>query len=108
MRESLEMVTASRMLNMVQICNICFNFLLNLFSRNVRKRPFEALGVESPHGGAMQIHMSISLRFRLRLELTDFDSLIHIQTQNSQTQKQTLVFSHAGSADLMLHSSHKR
>ena len=53
MRESLEMVTASRMQDMVQIRekNTCFVTIL-LF-RNFRKSSFGALGVESPHGGAI-------------------------------------------------------
>ena len=53
MRETLEMVTASRMLNMVEIRkkNTCFVTIL-LF-RIVLKSSFGALGVESPHGGPM-------------------------------------------------------
>ena len=53
MREPLEMVTASRMQNMVEIRkkNTCFVAIL-LF-RNVWKSSFGALCVESPHGLAI-------------------------------------------------------
>ena len=49
MRETLEMVTASRIQNIKK--NTCFVTIL-LF-RNVRESSFGALGVESPHGGAI-------------------------------------------------------
>ena len=59
MRETLEMVTASRMQNMVDICkkNTCFATIL-LF-RFFRKSYFWALGVESPHGGAIMLRRRI-------------------------------------------------
>ena len=58
MRKPLEMITALRMQNMVEIRkkNICF-VTKSLFGKKI-KSSFGALGVESPHGGAiMQCHV---------------------------------------------------
>ena len=54
MRNPSEMYIASCMQNMVQICvqNACFAAIFIYFFKNY----FGALGVESPHGGAMDTH----------------------------------------------------
>ena len=53
MREPLEMVAASLMQDMVQIRKENTYFVTNLIFRNSRESSFGALGVESPHGGAI-------------------------------------------------------
>ena len=53
MREPLEMVTASLMQNMVHICKKNMYFVAKLLFRMFGKSYFGALGVESPHGGAI-------------------------------------------------------
>ena len=55
MREPLEMVTASLMQNMVQIRKKNIHFVTKLCFRNFGKSYFGALGVESPHGGAISV-----------------------------------------------------
>ena len=51
MREPWEMVTASRMQNMVQIRKKNSYFVTKLLFLKIGKSYFGALGVESPHGG---------------------------------------------------------
>ena len=54
MREPLEMHTASRMQNMLEIRTKNTYFVTILLFGNFGKSSFGALGVESPHGGAIQ------------------------------------------------------
>ena len=56
MWETLEMHTASRMQDMVQNRKENACFATNFFFLNFRKRSFGALGVESPHGGAIVVN----------------------------------------------------
>ena len=53
MREPLEMITASRMQNIVQIRKKSTYFVTKLFFGSFGKSSFGALGVESPHGRAI-------------------------------------------------------
>ena len=53
MLETLEMVKASRMQNMVEIRKKNTSFVTKSFS--IKKTYFGALGVESPHGGAITL-----------------------------------------------------
>ena len=56
MWEPLEMATASRMQDMVEIRKKNKCFVTKLFFDFFGKSSFGALGVESPHGGAMKIY----------------------------------------------------
>ena len=53
MREPLEIVTASRIQNMVEIRKKNTYFVTKLLFRIFGNSSFGALGVESPHGGAI-------------------------------------------------------
>ena len=55
MREALEMVTASRMQNMVQVRKKNVYFMTKILLELYEKSSFGAIGVESPHGGAIKI-----------------------------------------------------
>ena len=61
MQESLEMVTASRMQNMVEIRKKNTCFLTILFFRICWKSSFGALGVESPYGGDMEVEDAVTV-----------------------------------------------
>ena len=56
MREPLEMVTDSRMQNMVEIRKKNNGFVTILLFR-FKKKYFGALGVQSPHGGAINLDL---------------------------------------------------
>ena len=65
MWEPLEIVTASLMQNIVQIPTKNAYFVTKLLFRNVGKSYLGALGVESPHGGAIYMACSIVLHAAL-------------------------------------------
>ena len=60
MRETLEMVIVSRVQNMVPIRKKNAHFVTNLSFLFLWKSFFGALGVESPHGGAMVEEMFLN------------------------------------------------
>ena len=60
MREPLEIVTASRMQNMVEIRKKNTCFVTKLFWGILGKSSFGALGVQSPNGGAIN-HKKVQL-----------------------------------------------
>ena len=66
MREQLEIVTASRMQNMVEIRKNNIYFVTILLFLNFGKSSFGSLGVESPHGGAIRWRKQSNRRFRRR------------------------------------------
>ena len=61
MRETLEMITVSRMQNMVEIRKKNTYFVTILLFWNFGKSSFGALGVEIPHGGAISSHLTHKL-----------------------------------------------
>ena len=63
MRKTLEMYTASRMRNMVQLRKKNACFVTSLPFLKLLKSSFWALGVESPHGGAIQFRCIITSLF---------------------------------------------
>ena len=64
MREPLVMVTASLMQNMMQIYKKDAYFVTKLFWGNFGINSLGALGVKSPHGGAIRSRVSCSLVWR--------------------------------------------